>query len=159
MKLERTHDMEVVGAILAHPAIAPHIGDDGATDHAPMDYEGFHWMLVTSDDGSVGGVFLVHAANSFTYEMHTCLLPSMWGAPAKAAAKLLGDWVFDETACEKLVTKVPVYNRKALRFAKAGGMVEEGNNRASFKRNGTMIDQIILGITKQEWTTCQQHCQ
>lgn len=159
MKLERTHDMEVVSAILAHPSIAPHIHDDGVPDFKPVDHEGFHWMLVTLDDGTVGGVFLVHATNSFCYEMHTCLLPLMWGSKAREAANLLGDWLFHETACEKVITKVPAYNRLALRFAKGGGLIEEGNNRASFKRNGIMHDQIILGITKQEWKPCQQPSQ
>ena len=42
------------------------------------------------------------------------------------------------------------------KLAKAGGMVQEGVNRASFFRGGSMVDQIEFGITKQEWETCQQ---
>jgi RimJ/RimL family protein N-acetyltransferase len=34
-------------------------------------------------------------------------------------------------------------------------MQQEGINRASYLRNGELIDQIMLGITKQEWL-CQQ---
>lgn len=154
MRLERTRDMELVGRIVSHPAIWPHITDDATAEAAPIpDNEAMHWMLV--NDGEPAGVFLVHAHNMYCYEMHTCLLPRTWGAQAKTAAQMLLRWAFEQTECQKMITAVPAYNRPALRFAKAGGMVQEGINRASFMRNGELIDQIMLGITKQEWT-CQQ---
>ncbi|CUI03874.1 hypothetical protein BN2497_2525 [Janthinobacterium sp. CG23_2] len=154
MKIARTHDMAAVQTILSHPKIAPHIGEDGAGGLAPIDHDGFYWMLV--DDGAPAGVFLLHARNARCMEMHTCLLPRIWGAGAARAAQLLLAWAFEETECQKVVTSVPAYNRAAVRFARAGGMTQEGVNRASFLRGGAMIDQIELGITKQEWKLCQQ---
>ncbi len=157
MKIYRTRDMEIVRAIMSNPAIFPHIHDDSVTECDPVDHDGFHWMLV--DDGEPAGVFLVHAMNSICDQMHTCLLPRIWGTGAAWAAQLLLRWAFTETACQKMITAVPAYNRAALRFAKAGGMQQEGINRASFQRNGQLIDQIMLGITKQEWESCQQQYQ
>lgn len=153
MILSRTRDMELVRSILLHPSIFPHVHDDGVKECEPQDHEGFNWMLVS--DGEPLGVFLVHALNTYCYEMHTCLLPVAWGPPAARAAQMLLEWAFEHTACEKMVTNVPAYNRAALRFAKAGGMTQEGINRASFMRKGALVDQIMLGITKQEWKTCQ----
>ena len=155
MNLERTHNMVLVASIMGHPAIWPHVRDDGAGECDPVDHDGFHWMRVDLDDGTAGGVFLVHALNSYCYEMHTCLLPRMWGPEAARAAQMLLEWAFDETQCQKMVTNVPAYNRAALRFARAGGMVQEGVNRASFMRDGELVDLINLGITKQEWKKCQ----
>lgn len=152
MRLTRTHDMEIVRSIMADPAIFPHIHDDSVTECAPVDHEGFSWMLVSDD--APAGVFLVHALNSICYQMHTCLLPRIWGRGAANAAQMLLAWAFNETACQKMTTAVPAYNRAALRFARAGGMTQEGINRASFLRNGALIDQIMLGITKKEWA-CQ----
>lgn len=138
------------------PAIWPHIHEDGTTDDfKPIDHEGFHWMLVTDNDEPIG-VFLVHARGKVCFEMHTCLLPKCWGERAACAAQLLAEWVFHKTACEKLVTSVPVYNRLARRFAETGGMQLEGINRASYLRNGELVDQFMLGITKQEWLCRQQ---
>lgn len=155
MHLYRTRDMELVGSIVSDPAIWPHIHDDSTPEFTPIpDLEGTHWMLV--DDGAPAGVFLVHAHSMYCYEMHTCLLPRTWGTQAAEAAQLLLKWAFEETDCLKMITAVPVYNRAALRFAKAGGMTQEGVNRKSFMRNGELIDQIMLGITKQEWTQWQQ---
>ena len=148
--------MELVSSVMFNPAIWPHVHDDGAADWKPVDADGLHWILVTLEDGNVGGLFLVHPNNSYCYEIHTCLMPHMRGQQSARAAQLLLEWAFEHTRCEKMVTNVPAYNRAALRFAKSGGMTQEGINRASFMRNGALIDQIMLGITKQEWKSCQQ---
>lgn len=152
MTLERTRDMDKVAAILSHPAIFPHVGDDTVISCDPVDHDAFHWMLV--DDGEPAGVFLVHAHNSVCYEMHTSILPRAWGEKAAKAAQMLLAWAFCETECQKMITAVPAYNRAALRFAKAGGMVQEGINRSSYLHDGALVDQIMLGITKKEWL-CQ----
>lgn len=154
MIIERTHNMALVKEILAHPMIFPHIHEDGTTEPAPEDHELFHWLLVS--DGAPAGVFLVHPRGARCYEMHTCLLPRVWGAGARAAARLLGDHVFYVLGGLKLVTNVPANNRRALRYAQANGMRIEGTNRASFLRNGVMEDQIMLGLTLKEWESCQQ---
>ncbi len=154
MKIARTRDMAVVRDILAHPMIFPHIHEDGTSEPNPIDHDGFHWMLIS--DAEPAGVFLLHARGSSCYEMHTCLLPRIWGAGAAEAAKLLGDHVFYDIGAHKLITNVPAKNRRALRFAQANGMRIEGTNRESFLLNGVMHDQIMLGMTKLEWTKCQQ---
>lgn len=155
MKIERTHDMALVAQIMAHPSIFQHIAEDGTDQPEPIDHPGFYWMLATSH-GEPAGLFLVHARGAVCYEMHTMILPAFLGAPASAAAQALLAWAFTDLACEKIVTSVPGYNRAALRFARINGMREEGVNRASFLRRGQLIDQITLGITKKEWTSCQQ---
>lgn len=146
--------MALVKAILSHPAIFPHIHEDGSDEADPQDHEGFHWMLVSDDQPA--GVFLLHAVRSQCYEVHTCLLPRIWGQRASIAAQLLIDHVFNVICAQKLITNVPAKNRPALRFAKASGLVIEGVNRESFMRDGVMEDQIMLGITKKEWESCQQ---
>lgn len=154
MRIERTHDMRLVAGILSHPAIFPHIHEDGVTEPDPIDHEGFHWLLV--DDGEPAGVFLAHARSAHCYEIHTCLLPRIWGSGAKAAASAVLDHLFNVIGCKKVVTNVPAPNRAALRFAKASGLQVEGINRASYMLNGTLHDQIMLGITLEEYKTCQQ---
>lgn len=141
--------MKKVAAILSHPAIFRHVSDDSVRVCEPVDHENFYWMLVTESEPI--GVFLVHPHSSVCYEMHTSILPHAWGRKASIAAQMLLAWAFKETPCHKMITAVPAYNRAALRFAKAGGMVPEGVNRKSFLYEGALIDQIMLGITKQEW--------
>lgn len=156
MKIERTHDMALVALILAHPQIFPHIHEDGTDEPAPLDHDGFHWMLVS--DAEPAGVFLAYQRGAACWEMHTCLLPRIWGEGANEAARLLGEYLFLTIGANKVVTNVPAPNRHALRFAKRNGMQIEGVNRASFLLGGVMHDQTMLGITKQEWL-CQQQSQ
>lgn len=154
MKIERTHDMNLVRRICMDPSIWPHIHEDGTGEEwEPQDVEDFHWMLVS--DSEPLGVFFVHPRGAACMEMHTCLLPAAWGEKAANAAQMLLGWAFHKGNCRKMITLVPSYNRAALRFAKAGGMQQEGINRASYLHAGQMIDQIMLGITKEEWL-CQQ---
>lgn len=155
MRVKRTHDMALVREIVTHPAIWPHSHEDGTSDEwQPEDSDAMMWMLV--NDPRPVGVFLVHPRGVQCLEMHTCLLPTVWGPAAAHAAQLLLKWAFQNGNCRKMVTSVPAYNRAALRFAKAGGMTQEGVNRASYLHNGEMIDQIMLGITKEEWLCRQQ---
>lgn len=156
MKIERTRDMKLVREVMMHPSIWPHIHDDGVKDYEPIDVDGLYWLEVNENETL--GVFLVHQHNSVCYEVHTCILPVAWGEKAATAARLLLDWVFKNTGCLKLVTHVPSYNRLAKKFARNAGMQHEGINRQSFLRNGVLLDQYLLGITKQEWL-CQQQSQ
>jgi RimJ/RimL family protein N-acetyltransferase len=153
MEVGRTHDMELVRGILSHPAIWPWIHDDGASEPAPVDHETLFWLLVT--DPHPAGVFLLHAHNHVTYEVHTCLLPRTWGAQAREATQMGRRWMFENTPCQKIVTNIPEDNALALRFAKRCGMTVEGVNRQSFLKNGELLDQHVLGLTKKEWL-CQQ---
>lgn len=155
MKVERTHDMELIAAIMAHPAIFRHIAEDGVERPDPVDHPGFYWMLIRDDQDEVAGAFLVFARGAICFEMHTMILPTFWGERASRAAQALLAWAFNKTHCQKMVTSVPAYNRAALRFAIANGMRQEGINRASFLRHGHLVDQITLGITKTEWIPCQ----
>ncbi len=149
----RTRDMHIVRDIMLHPKVWPYLHDDGLDDFHPTDEEHIYWMLVR--DESPAGVFMVYAHNSICYEMHTAILPRIWGSEAAHAAQLLLAWAFSEMPCQKMITSVPSYNRMALRFAKQGGMTVEGTNRFSYLKNGVLHDQILLGITKEEFL-CQQ---
>ena len=156
LTIARTHDMETVRPILAHPTVWPHIHDDGATEPQPLDLDGFVWLLV--DDGEPAGVFLLHPHNTACWEVHTCLLPRLYGPQARQATQLCRAWMFTHTACQKLITNVSADNLLALRFAKRCGMTPEGVNRESFLKNGELLDQHVLGLTKKEWQ-CQQQSQ
>ncbi len=153
MKIERTHDMQVVRGILMHPRILPHIHEDGMVEINPVDVDAIYWLLVIDED-EPAGVFMVHPHNQSCYEMHTSLLPRIWGQKASESAQLLLRYLFQVIECKKIITNVPANNKKALRFALANGMKIEGVNRESYFKNGALIDQTMLGITRKEWL-CQ----
>jgi RimJ/RimL family protein N-acetyltransferase len=150
MRIEPMLDAEAIRQIVTNKAIWPHVCDDSvkAEDYQPTIGGGVLWLQVL-DDQSLG-LYMVHPHNCVTYEIHTCLLPIAWGTQAKQAAKLVLDWIFQNTPCQKVITHVPENNALALRYAKRAGMAIEGNNRKSFLKNGQLLDQIQLGIMKEE---------
>jgi RimJ/RimL family protein N-acetyltransferase len=154
--IERTHDMELVRSIITHPKIYPHVTDDESPkveDFKPIDSELIIHALVKDDD-EVLGIWTLTPNNAATCEIHTCLLPNAWGYRGKQAAKIMLTWVWDNTSFVRIITNVPDSNRLALMFAKSVGMEQFGVNTKSFLKNGTLEDQIMLGISKGE-TPCQ----
>lgn len=151
--ISRTQHVGLIKSIVTHPKIYPHVADDTAPPPEEFDpsvaaeHPGYYF-LVARDGEEVLGLFMVHQHNGVMFEIHTCLLPSAWGERALEAGRAVLRWVFDNTPCEKLITFVPKYNRLAKKFALACGLVEEGVVSSSYKKNGRLLDQHLLGIEK-----------
>ena len=156
IRFERTRDMGLVKAIITVPEIYRHVTDDGAPrpeDFTPMDHPAI-WYVLAWDEDECLGAWTFMPANSTCWEVHTCLLPSAYmvkGRTAVAGRQVI-QWIWDNTPCQRIITNVPSYNRLALRFAERAGMVVMGVNVRSFMKNGELLDQIMLGISKPEVT-------
>ena len=150
--VERTLDYELVRRIVTHPKIYCHIADDGspaAADWRPIESDAVVYLLVLSDE-QPAGVFTLVPQNRVCYEVHTCLLPDIWGPDALIASGKAMRWMFANTPCERIMTNVPDYNRIALRFARRSGMTYFGCNTKSYLHRGVLHDQIMLGVSKEE---------
>jgi len=149
--INRSFDYDLIRKIITNPKIYPMSSDDKSpppNQYRPPENELIYY-LIPEDSGKPLGVFVCVPQNVICYEIHTCLLPEAWGGLAKQAAEHLISWMFERTDCKKLITNVPAYNRLALRFAKAAGLVEFGVNSKSYLKNGLLHDQIMLGIEKE----------
>lgn len=156
MTFERTHDLVLVKFIMTHSKVWPMITDDLAgnpEDFQPVDHPATYYLLA-KDGEHLLGVWVLNPENSVCWDVHTCLLPSAWGPIARQAVKEAMDWVWEHTQCRRVVTKVPYFNRVALRFAKLAGMVEYGVNPLSYLKHGVLHDQVLLGISRPE-RVCQ----
>lgn len=153
MRIEPTTDASLITSVVTHPSIWPHVSDDSVrVDEYHPTIDGLIWLKVFDDN--LLGIYMIQRHNFINYEIHTCMLPSAWGKKAKQASKLVLDWIFSNTECMKLITHVPEDNPLALRYAKNAGLMVEGNNRKSIMKNGKLLDQTQLGITKEEYL-CQ----
>jgi RimJ/RimL family protein N-acetyltransferase len=144
---------------MSHPRIWPHISDDYSgppEDFRPILHKKGLYYLAPEVDGRRVGVFFYHAHSTVLWEVHTCVLPEFWGAAALYAARDGLRWMVDNTGCRKVITHVPDDNSVARRFAHRVGMVDEGVNRASFLKGGVLLDQYVLGITREEILCLQQ---
>src|SRR5579859_528465 len=137
---ERTKDLELIKTIVTHPYIWPGVSDDFSPEPEkwqPMDPEVWTYLTV-SEAGELLGLWALVPLSTICWEVHTCLLPKAYGSTAIAAAESGVQWVFSRTACKRIVTNVPAYNRLALRFAKACGFTEYGFNPDSYQKEGRL---------------------
>jgi RimJ/RimL family protein N-acetyltransferase len=150
MLFERTTDYKLVRSIMTHPKLYPWCTDDfspAAEDYSPPEHEAV-WYVLVKDAGELLGLFAFVPQNGICWELHTRLLPEAWGPRALEALRCVIAWLWENTSCRRLVTNVPTFNRLALRFGRAAGLVEFGRNELSFLKNGVAYDQVLLGATK-----------
>ena len=147
---ERTFDYDLVRNIITHPAIYSHVCDDGcptADKFQPITSDSI-WYVLVKDDTELLGMFTFIPQNCATVEVHTTLFPISWGKRSHLAAKLVADWVWKNTPFVRIVTNVPSFNRIALRFAQLADMKQFGINEKSYRKDGELFDQIMLGMSK-----------
>ena len=151
MTYKRTYNYELARSIMTHSRVYPHISDDyspNSQNYRPFEDESLWYVLVTSDDGELLGLFLFVPMNAICWDVHTCLLPKCWGPSARRAGRGMAEWVWGNTLCHRIITSVPETNRLALQFAIACGMTEYGRNEKSILKGGRLLDQICLGISR-----------
>lgn len=148
--IERTFDVDYIRQCVTHPKLWEYLTDDGCPSpqaYIPIITDVVYW-LKPAEDGNDLGVFMVHPHNYICYEVHTCLLPKIWGRSRECTVPLI-EWVFKNTNCRRLITNVPNYNARALKLALNSGLVIFGTNEKSIIKNGILHDQIMLGISKE----------
>lgn len=150
IEFERTFDLDLVRMIATHPKIWPHISDDGAgkaEDYRPADHPSI-WYVTVLRDRELMGLWAFMPENSVCWSMHTLLLPHSWGKFSHEALPKLFRWMWDNTTCRRIVGTAPVTNRLVINFVKSAGMAEYGLNPASYLKNGVLLDQVLLGISR-----------
>ena len=156
IRITRTYDIVAIDEILTHPKIYPHISDDSSSPVDTFTSESLvanpHVIFVAARKaGEFMGVFMFVKTNAVSYEVHSAVLPEFRGKLTPLMARGALKWMFDHTECLKVDTKVPSKNRLAKKLAEVAGMTYEGTQRMSFLKDGKLYDQLLYGITKEEF--------
>lgn len=152
ISLTRTTDAAWVKRVLTHPDIYPNSSDDGSPspdEFKPEVHSAVIWLEVTINRKRAG-IWALVPSNSFCYEIHTALLPWCRGRLALNAAQELLRWVWENTKAVRVWTTVPVFNRPAMLFTRMSGLTEFGRNPMSFKKDGVLYDQVLLGTSRPQ---------
>jgi RimJ/RimL family protein N-acetyltransferase len=152
--IERTTDYAMIRRIVTHPRIYPWITDDGSpgSDEWEPIRDDRVWYLLVKLEGQPAGVFIFLPQNSICYEMHTCLMPLLWGQNhgSVLAGMMAVQWMFENSSAQRIVGNAADYNRLALRYGRKIGLKQFGTNPKSFLHDGTLYDQHLLGVSKEE---------
>lgn len=143
-------DADLIIRSITHPRVWPSISDDSSPDRedfVPVISDGIIYLGMYAAD-EYCGLFMLHPHNSICWEVHTCLLPNAWGRASIFTAECL-EWIFENTQCQRLITNIPDGNPLAKRLALASGMQSFGINPKSFLKNGILLNQTMLGISKE----------
>ena len=129
------------------------IAEDGHafTEHgANLPYiPGEMYFLIMSDRKPIG-FWLLYPANSTTLNIH-CNIRQEHRQHGKQAAKLIGEWFVYQCPenYQKLNAEIPTIYPDVYHFTKSW-MKDEGINRLSILKQGKLVDQWRLGVTRAE---------
>jgi len=151
-KLKQAESAEEVAQILKDPEIFNRIAEDGHNaDEYEVPFNGEQcYMMIMLDDIAIG-VWNLYPANTVTLNIH-CHVLKEHRKHGKEAGRLILDWFANESPKQyhKLNAEIPVVYESVYHFTKSFGFKDEGVNRQSIMKNGELVDQNRLGITKDE---------
>ena len=150
--LEPAPDLQEVIDLLSDPELFDRIAEDGATveDLKDLITDDQYYLMIKMNGESVG-VWWLHESTSSTLEIH-CNILKQYRKSAKSAGQLIIEWFLNEAPdrYHKLNAEIPVIYPQVYHYTKKHGFVDEGINRQSIVKNGTIVDQWKLGLTRAE---------
>jgi RimJ/RimL family protein N-acetyltransferase len=107
------------------------------------------WFLHKEGE-EVLGIWMAELRNGITIEIHPTIPKLYRGKVAYQGAKEFFTWIAQNTQYQKINAEIATCFPNAKLFAMQCGMKVEGKIRKSFKKNGIIYDQWMLGMTRQE---------
>ncbi len=148
---QRTHDTKLIRSIMTNDVIWAATAEDGQEKADFMPYTVSDcWVKMMLDSVCVG-LFVFERLNKVLLKVHPAILPEYRGKIGHRAGIEHLRWIYqNEPACQKIVAHIPTPYISVKLYAKMLGYREEGINRASYMKNGQLLDQWMLGITRDE---------
>lgn len=156
IKAVRTFDTEIVEGFMRLPEIWGTVAEDGQKkDEFKADCSGECWLLMMSGTEFIGA-YNLHSHNRITVEIHAHVLPIHRKKHSYDTGIAALSWIIENTKYKKVVASIPVIYKNVKRFTCSFGFKEEGINRKSYLKCGEVVDQYLLGITRDEILTTLQ---
>jgi hypothetical protein len=146
VSIERTLDIGTVRSIFAgDPALYDKISDDGSPPPGEFIPLPGGLYLAAVVDEVVVGLFMFVPVNAVSLDAHFCF--PVPGYATEGSVNAL-DWIWSNTLIERVVASIPITNRAAILIAHRAGMEDIGINKKSLLKNGELVDQLILGVSR-----------
>lgn len=153
MRVQRVNNARLVESVLTEPALWEAVSEDdtGAPEDYRIDLDGMYAIaLQRGEENELIGFMLGRHYTDTVVETHIAISPKYWGNDenvelGKKACMLL----LEASGADKLVAAIPFPDKQVLRFAQRLGFQREGVNKKSFRRNGELLDQYYVGLTRE----------
>ena len=150
--LKPAETAEEVDSILKDPELFERISSE---DLSVEDYNAVFddhniYMVARLKDVKIG-LYHLHPHNPTTLIIH-CNFLKGYRDHADESQILLYKWILDEcdNTYQKVIAEIPYTYPEVYHFSKKFGFVDEGVNRSSVLKNGKIVDQWRVGITREE---------
>lgn len=112
------------------------------------------WVMayeIQDQELDIAGMFAFVPETPILYQFYPAINPEYWGHKHTVeAGKLAVQWLWDNTAAQKIITKAPVLYPDALKWAQRVGFKREGIQRQSFLKHQELHDQYYIGISREQ---------
>lgn len=152
MELKELSDLNLINEIILNPFVQDDIADDSSMGVSISEIPSHVRFMGVYDNNILCGLYMLVPQNCATVEVHTCLLPLLRGRKAIQAGRLIIQYMFDRY--KKIISWIPIDNKKAELYSKLLGFKIEGISRESYLKNGKLQDMKLVGITIGEYK-CQ----
>ncbi len=152
MKVQRIFNDELVKAVLTETRLWATINEDTgpSVEDFYLDTDEVYSVALLGDDDELHGFVLAHPLSGTVVSTHVCIAPDYWGHKDNVKlGQMACALIFEIPGIVKQVASIPVTDKEVLRFAQRVGFQREGMNKASFLRNGELLDQYYVGLTQE----------
>lgn len=152
--VRRSFDAGEINPILNDPSVFRFAGVQGipSLDVTPLLADERNILLMMGD----GGIIFAWQALG-VYEVHTNFLKDPESGLARGAAVLNNSraayrWMFTQTECVTLLTRIPAHNRGALRIAPLAGWTKEFYRKAVWPSvSDGIVDMSFYALRYDDW--------
>jgi hypothetical protein len=146
--IRRSYDAAEINAVLNHPSVLPWVIVPGLTtlDMTPVVADRRNVLLMAEH----GGLIFEHQLDGI-FEVHAQFLPEGRGRHAVQAATEAVSWMFANTECQKVVTRVPDGNVAASALARRVGLKFEYSDPDAWPTDKGRVAVRWFSVSKADW--------
>lgn len=150
ISFEASTDADQIRAILTAPEVYRRMGTDDAPrpEDLPIPINDRTRYLLAKDGAETLGLFMIIDRIPTLCEVHFCMTRRAWGAPAREICAAFLPWLWRNTRYDYAVGNAIGSNRLAIALAKKFGFVEVFRAPQRCMKNGTLQDEVWLGIRR-----------
>ncbi len=144
-------DIPTILSVLTDPDIFATISEDGIKpEDLKIDVDSQCWLAMVSSSKFLG-LYNLKPLSGVCLDIHAHVLPEFRKEHSKETGRAALQWIYaNAPKYHKVEARIPVCYKNVRDFTCSFGFKEEGLSRLSYRKNGMLHDQYLLGITRGE---------